>query len=88
MVFESIADPFRQIGHDERVHKEESIAAMDAPPVRIGTAYVTSAAPNATVLIATKGVGPIPPARDGASRTPAGLIRQISSWLPIAVSSR
>jgi hypothetical protein len=26
-----MADLFRQIGHDERVHKEESIAAMDAP---------------------------------------------------------
>lgn len=30
-VFDSMADLFRQIGHDERVHKEESIAAMDAP---------------------------------------------------------
>jgi ubiquinol oxidase len=29
-VFESIADLFRQIGHDERVRKEESIAAMDS----------------------------------------------------------
>ncbi len=32
--FQSIADLFRQIGHDERVHKEESIAAMDAPRFR------------------------------------------------------
>ncbi len=30
-VFDSRADLFRQIGHDERVHKEESIAAMDTP---------------------------------------------------------
>jgi len=30
-VFDSLADLFRQIGHDERVHKEESIAAMDEP---------------------------------------------------------
>jgi ubiquinol oxidase len=30
-VFESLADLFRQIGHDERVHKEESITAMDTP---------------------------------------------------------
>jgi hypothetical protein len=30
-VFESIADLFRQIGHDERVRKEESVAAMDTP---------------------------------------------------------
>lgn len=29
--FESQADLFRQIGHDERVHKDESIAAMAAP---------------------------------------------------------
>ncbi|MDQ6776940.1 MAG: hypothetical protein M3071_12160 [Actinomycetota bacterium] len=29
--FESIADLFRQIGHDERVHKEESIADMNRP---------------------------------------------------------
>lgn len=29
--FDSMADLFRQIGHDERVHKEESIADMDAP---------------------------------------------------------
>ena len=27
-VFDSLADLFRQIGHDERVHKEESLAAM------------------------------------------------------------
>ncbi|MDQ2759289.1 MAG: hypothetical protein M3Y17_02350 [Actinomycetota bacterium] len=30
-VFASMADLFRQIGHDERVHKQESIAAMEAP---------------------------------------------------------
>jgi hypothetical protein len=30
-VFDSLADLFRQIGHDERVHKEESVAAMDEP---------------------------------------------------------
>jgi ubiquinol oxidase len=30
-VFDSLADLFRQIGHDERVHKQESIAAMDEP---------------------------------------------------------
>ncbi len=29
--FDSMADLFRQIGHDERVHKQESIAAMDTP---------------------------------------------------------
>jgi len=29
--FDSMADLFRQIGHDERVHKQESVAAMDAP---------------------------------------------------------
>jgi hypothetical protein len=26
--FESLADLFRQIGHDERVHKQESLAQM------------------------------------------------------------
>ncbi|MDQ6806489.1 MAG: hypothetical protein M3065_16330 [Actinomycetota bacterium] len=30
-VFESVADVFRQIGHDERVHKEESISDMEKP---------------------------------------------------------
>ncbi len=30
-VFESLADVFRQIGHDERVHKLESIEAIQAP---------------------------------------------------------
>ncbi len=29
--FDSVADLFRQIGHDERVHKEESLAAMREP---------------------------------------------------------
>lgn len=29
--FESLADLFRQIGHDERVHKEESLARMTEP---------------------------------------------------------
>ena len=29
--FESVADLFRQIGHDERVHKEESLARMHEP---------------------------------------------------------
>lgn len=29
--FDSLADAFRQIGHDERVHKEESLAQMKAP---------------------------------------------------------
>lgn len=29
--FESLADVFRQIGHDERVHKEESLAQMKEP---------------------------------------------------------
>jgi ubiquinol oxidase len=29
--FASLADLFRQIGHDERVHKEESLARMEAP---------------------------------------------------------
>jgi ubiquinol oxidase len=32
--FASLADLFRQIGHDERVHKEESLAAMSAPRFR------------------------------------------------------
>jgi len=29
--FDSVADLFRQIGHDERFHKEESIAALASP---------------------------------------------------------
>ena len=29
--FESLADLFRQIGYDERVHKEESLAWMAQP---------------------------------------------------------
>ena len=29
--FESVADLFRQIGHDERFHKEGSIAALASP---------------------------------------------------------
>ena len=29
--FDSVADLFRQIGHDERVHKEESIIALARP---------------------------------------------------------
>jgi ubiquinol oxidase len=29
--FESLADLFRQIGHDERVHKEESVRALSKP---------------------------------------------------------
>jgi hypothetical protein len=32
--FESLADLFRQIGHDERVHKEESLAHMRQPHFR------------------------------------------------------
>ena len=32
--FDSLADLFRQIGHDERVHKEESLAKMAAPRFR------------------------------------------------------
>jgi ubiquinol oxidase len=32
--FQSLADLFRQIGHDERVHKEESLARMDEPRFR------------------------------------------------------
>jgi hypothetical protein len=32
--FDSIADLFRQIGHDERVHKEESLARMNEPRFR------------------------------------------------------
>lgn len=28
---DTIADLFRQIGYDERVHKQESLAAMDRP---------------------------------------------------------
>ena len=31
---ESLADLFRQIGHDERMHKLESLAAMDEPRLR------------------------------------------------------
>jgi hypothetical protein len=30
----SLADLFRQIGHDERVHKLESLAALDEPRLR------------------------------------------------------
>ena len=29
--FQSVADLFRQIGHDERIHKEGSIAALASP---------------------------------------------------------
>lgn len=29
--FESLADVFRQIGYDERVHKEESLARVAKP---------------------------------------------------------
>jgi hypothetical protein len=29
--FKSLADLFRQIGYDERVHKEESLARLQAP---------------------------------------------------------
>ncbi|MBB2892002.1 hypothetical protein [Flexivirga oryzae] len=29
--FESLADLFRQIGHDERVHKEESLSQLRKP---------------------------------------------------------
>ena len=32
--FDSLADLFRQIGHDERVHKEESLAQMRQPHFR------------------------------------------------------
>jgi len=32
--FESLADLFRQIGHDERVHKQESLAQMREPHFR------------------------------------------------------
>ena len=32
--FESLADLFRQIGYDERVHKEESVALMASPRFR------------------------------------------------------
>lgn len=32
--FESLADLFRQIGHDERVHKDESLARMREPRFR------------------------------------------------------
>jgi ubiquinol oxidase len=29
--FDSLADMFRQIGHDERVHKQESLARISQP---------------------------------------------------------
>jgi hypothetical protein len=29
--YESLADLFRQIGHDERMHKLDSLASMSAP---------------------------------------------------------
>ena len=29
--FDSLADLFRQIGHDERIHKNESIRALESP---------------------------------------------------------
>jgi hypothetical protein len=32
--FESLADLFRQIGHDERVHKDESVAHLSRPEFR------------------------------------------------------
>ena len=32
--FDSLADLFRQIGHDERVHKEESLARLSEPRFR------------------------------------------------------
>jgi ubiquinol oxidase len=32
--FVSLADLFRQIGHDERVHRQESEAQMGRPPFR------------------------------------------------------
>ncbi len=32
--FASLADLFRQIGHDERVHKEESLSHMGEPRFR------------------------------------------------------
>jgi hypothetical protein len=32
--FQSLADLFRQIGHDERVHKQESLAQMRQPRFR------------------------------------------------------
>ncbi len=32
--FDSLADLFRQIGHDERVHKNESLARMSEPHFR------------------------------------------------------
>jgi hypothetical protein len=32
--FESLADLFRQIGHDERVHKQESLEQMRQPHFR------------------------------------------------------
>lgn len=32
--FESLADLFRQIGYDERIHKEESVAQMSSPRFR------------------------------------------------------
>lgn len=32
--FASLADLFRQIGHDERVHKHESLARMAEPRFR------------------------------------------------------
>jgi ubiquinol oxidase len=30
-VFKSLADLFRQIGYDERMHKEESLTRLQAP---------------------------------------------------------
>jgi ubiquinol oxidase len=32
--FDSVADLFRQIGHDERFHKEESVRALAEPRFR------------------------------------------------------
>ena len=32
--FDSVADLFRQIGHDERLHKEESVRALAEPRFR------------------------------------------------------
>jgi hypothetical protein len=33
-VIDSVADLFRQIGHDERFHKEESVRALAEPRFR------------------------------------------------------
>ena len=85
-MFESLADVFRQIGHDERVHKEESLAQMKgagssrtASGVPL-TSTCRDAAPAEGFAVASGFFAPNRVAPAGLSRHDRVFVRASMTW--------